>query len=109
MANGHKVIPFEDVLQHGSNDIMVCTAAQANDAVLVAFDKDMKTLAKRWGVGAERFKRLNLIRFSCKKPMGVERLKQAMSLIEHEWQISDAKAARRLFVEIGTDVIRTYR
>ena len=30
-------------------------------------------------------------------------------LIEHEWQHSEEKVARRLYVEIGLQYLRTYR
>jgi hypothetical protein len=38
-----------------------------------------------------------------------ELVKAAMSLIEHEWLYSADQADRRLFMEIGSDVIRTFR
>ena len=88
---------------------MVCAAAQANDAILVAFDHDMKQLAQRYGIGSGRFKRLCLIKFLCPEPMAAKRLEQAMSLIEHEWLVSSEKVARRLFVEVGKQFLRTNR
>jgi hypothetical protein len=33
----------------------------------------------------------------------------AMSFVEHEWKISDAKAARRLYIEIGKHFLKTNR
>jgi hypothetical protein len=32
-----------------------------------------------------------------------------MSFIEHEWAITRQKAARRLWIDIGTHYLRTYR
>jgi predicted nuclease of predicted toxin-antitoxin system len=106
---GHEAILLEKVVKLGSEDVLVCTAAVHNEAILVAFDKDMKQLAKQHGIGQERFKRLSLIRFECSETMAAERLSFAMSLIEHEWRISNEKAARRLHVVIGTHVLRSYR
>ena len=80
-----------------------------DDRILVAHDGDMKGLAKRHGVTNGRFKSLSLLKLSCSEPRAVDRLRQAMSLIEHEWQVSQQKRARRLYVEIGTEVIRTFR
>jgi len=40
--NGHEALLLKDVLQSGSADVLVCKAAIANDAVLVACDRDMK-------------------------------------------------------------------
>ena len=45
--HGHTLIPFDDVVVRGSRDELVCMAAEANDALLVAFDNDMKQLARR--------------------------------------------------------------
>lgn len=108
-SHGHEIIPFEEIVRRGSVDTLVCSAAQANEAILVAFDSDMREIAKRHGIAHDRFSRLNLIKFTCPEPMAHKRLDFAMSLIEHEWLVSDAKTARRLFVEIGMHVIRTYR
>jgi hypothetical protein len=103
------VIHFDAALMPGSPDVLVARTAEANDAILIALDGDMKLLAKRAGIGGGRFKRLSLRKLSCREPVAAKRVEQAMSPIETEWTISDAKAARRLFVEIGNDVIKTFR
>lgn len=92
-------------------DPIVCAAAIANDAILVAVDADMKRLARRYGATPTtgRFESLNLIWIGCNGPLASKRAEQAMSLIEHEWKFSAAKAARRLWIEIGPHHIRTYR
>ena len=90
---------------------MVCIAAEANDALLVAFDNAMKQLARRHGVTPARFKRRNLLKFECEEPNAAGRLEAAMSLLEHEWDVSRGSggASRRLFVVIGKQVLRTHR
>jgi predicted nuclease of predicted toxin-antitoxin system len=108
-GEGHTVIRLRDSITVGSSDPLVCIAAEANDAILVAHDGDMKGLAKRHGVTNGRFKSLSLLKLSCSEPRAVDRLRQAMSLIEHEWQVSQQKRARRLYVEVSTEVIRTFR
>lgn len=105
---GHTLIPFEDAVPRGSRDELVCAAAEANDALLVAFDNDMKQLARRHGVTPARFKQLSLLKFECEEPKAADRLAQAMSLVEHEWDIS-RRARSRLFVVIGKQVLRTHR
>jgi predicted nuclease of predicted toxin-antitoxin system len=107
--HGYELIPFTAVLQTGSPDVVVCRAAEANDAVLIAFDKDMKAIARRLGISGARFKRLNLIHFQCPEPQAANRLVEAISLIEHEWNWCQAKAARRIHISIGSQVIRTFR
>lgn len=108
-GEGHFVILLRDSITTGSKDPLVCVAAEANDAILVAHDADMRGLAKRYGVTNGRFKRLSLIKLSCPEPRAVDRLREALSLIEHEWEVSKTMAARRLFVEVSKDVIRTMR
>jgi hypothetical protein len=76
---------------------------------LVAFDNDMKQLARRHGVTPARFKRLALLKFECEEPKAADRLEQAMSLLEHEWAVSLQPAMPRLFVIIGKQTLRSYR
>ena len=107
--HGHEVIPFEEAVQRGARDELVCAAAEANAALLVAFDNDMKQAARRQGIGSTRFKRLNLLKFTCSEPMAARRLAEAMSLIEHEWTHAEQATGRRVYVEISTHVLRTFR
>lgn len=51
--HGHEVIPFDDVLTPGSADELVCAAAEANNALLVAYDNDMKQYVRRRGAKAQ--------------------------------------------------------
>lgn len=84
--------------------------SEENEAILVALDADMRKLARRRGVGKNRFRRLSLIKLSCRESRAAERVRLAMSLIEHEWQVGIQQASdRRLFVEIGDSFIRTER
>lgn len=109
-SHGHIVIHYRDVLIDGAKDEVVCATALENSAILVAVDGDMKRLPKRYGAPqAERFNGLSIIRLCCNETLASKRLDQAMSLIEHEWQYREAKAARRLWVEIGPHSIRTHR
>jgi predicted nuclease of predicted toxin-antitoxin system len=108
-AHGHEIILFDDIVKRGSDDALVCAAVQANQAILVALDGDMKHIARQRGISQERFKRLSLIKLCCPEPMAHKRLELAMSFIEHEWNVSAVKLARRLFVDVGTHVLRTYR
>ncbi len=77
--------------------------------ILVAADHDMKTIAKAQGIGNERFKSLHLVKLSCRKPEAAEKIRLAMSLIEHEWQHNAITNGQRMWVEIGSMVIRVVR
>jgi predicted nuclease of predicted toxin-antitoxin system len=107
--HGHEVIYLKDAIQRGSPDTLVSATAQANNAILVAFDSDMKQIARDHGVSNSRFVKLSLIKFSCSEPMAVKRLTLAMSLIEHEWRLDQENNKRRIFIEIGKSYIRTHR
>jgi predicted nuclease of predicted toxin-antitoxin system len=112
LANrGHEVIRHRDVLPEKTPDPVVAATALANDAVLVAIDHDMTQLAQRYGVKSptDRFARLNLILICCNEVLASKRLEHAISLIEHEWELSQQKASRRMWIEIGPHYIRTNR
>ncbi len=100
---------MQDAMARGSPDTLVAEIALRNQAVLVAMDRDMRQIAKRGGIGVQRFKRLHLLQFRCKEAQSIHRARGAASLIELEWEISEAKAARRFWVEIGDAYIRTHR
>jgi predicted nuclease of predicted toxin-antitoxin system len=92
----------------GSADPIVSVYAIESESILVALDGDMKKLAQSRGIGAGRFRSLNLLKLSCPEPTAANRIKEALSLIEHEWRIGEG-SVRRLFVEIQPTVIRTVR
>ncbi len=107
----HLTILHREVLAEKTPDDVVATTALQNDAILVAIDPDMKSFPKRFWIshGSSRFANLNIIRICCNETQAEHRISQAMSLIEHEWSVSEEKAARRLWVEIGPRHIRTNR
>jgi hypothetical protein len=109
MATGHQVAFLNKTIARGSSDQLVCVLADINDAVLVAIDGDMKRIAQGHGVGSRRFLRLGLIKLSCREPDAAARVSAAMSLIEHEWTVTEGKQGRRIFVEISDTVMRTFR
>ena len=111
MARGHTVIFHRDVLAEKTPDEVVAATALANDAILVAIDRDMRQIARRYGIGhgSDRFGRLSLIHLCCDEVQAAKRLGQAMSFIEHEWNISLQKVARRMWVDIDLHFLRTHR
>ena len=102
------MIFLDEAIRRGSSDPLVCKAAEQNDAILVACDRDMRQLAKRNGIAQGRFKKLSLLLIE-NPPTAVPRLKEAMSPIEHEWKVSQRKQARRMHVSVSKSVIRTHR
>jgi hypothetical protein len=108
-AQGHHVICARDAIVSGSPDLLVWAAAFANEAILVSFDGDMRSIARHYGVGVNRYRRLSMIKISCRESRAVERLRAAMSLIAHEWHNNAGTVGRRLHIEIGTTMIKTNR
>ena len=109
--NDHHVIYYRDVLPEKIADQVVCATALARDAILVGTDRDMKEFPRRFGVApnSDRFKRLSIVRVCCNETLASKRVEQEMTLIEHEWIVSEEKVARRLWVDVGAHHIRTNR
>jgi predicted nuclease of predicted toxin-antitoxin system len=108
--HGYAVIRLREKTAPDSPDSLVAAVAEANNAVLVTMDGDFKAIAARTGIGQRRYRRLSLIRFEkCRESKAAIRLKSALSLIEHEWAVSNAEADRRMFVVITGAAIRTHR
>jgi predicted nuclease of predicted toxin-antitoxin system len=106
---GHEVTYLNRTSARASTDHLVCKIADITDAVLIALDGDMKRIAQSHGIGAAKYLKLGLIKLSCREPTAARRVKSAMSLIEHEWAHGESNPHRRIFVEIGDRVIRTFR
>ena len=110
-SRGHRVIRHGDVLESGSTDDQVAVAAIVANAILLAVDRDMRLLVRRYASPnrLERFKRLHLIFVGCKETLAPHRLEQAMTLIEHEWTIACDKAARRMWISIEAHQMVSHR
>lgn len=109
-SEGFEVIYLENKIAKGSTDTLVAAVSEANNAVLVAFDSDFKSIAQRTGIGQRRFRTLSLLRFEkCRESRAPERLKKALTLIQHEWAFGNGENDRRMFVVITQNAIRTHR
>jgi hypothetical protein len=106
---GHEVILLRQILPTNSPDPVVASVAEINEAILVSFDKDFRSLAPRIGIGQQRFRKLSRIGFRCDEPQAAQRLKIALPLIEFEWTAAQETPDKRMIVEIGPTYIRTIR
>ena len=109
VSEGHEVIYLEDALAKGSSDQLVATSAQENEAVLIAFDGDMKKLAQGYGVSKSRYKTLSIIKMNCDEPSAAIRIHKELYLIESEWERNNHSGKRRLFVEIFQTAVKIWR
>ncbi len=108
--HGYTIIRLREKTAPDSPDTLVAAVAEANNAVLVTSDGDFKSIARRTGIGQRRYRRLSLIRFErCRESKAALRLKSALSLIEHEWEVGSGSRDRRMFIVITAESIRTYR
>jgi predicted nuclease of predicted toxin-antitoxin system len=108
--NGLDVILLREKTAPDSPDTLVAAVAEANNAILVTMDGDFKSIASRTGIGHRRYRKLSLVRFEkCREAMAADRLREALSLIEHEWAYGGGKKDRRMFVVITAETIRTHR
>lgn len=110
-ARGHTVINHSDVLSPGASDRLVCATAIMNSAILVAVDRDMKQMAKRFGTSEKggRYGRMNLLFLNCSGLIAPKRAEHLMSFIEHEWRVTCEKSARTMWIDIGPHYFRSYR
>ena len=108
---GHQVIYHRDVLPERTPDIAVAITALENSAIPVGFDNDLRQIAQKYGAPSRggRLARLSLLKFACEETQAPSCLKQAMSLIEADWIYCSLKLARRMWIEIGSHHIKSYR
>ena len=108
----HEVQRLRDSIAPDSPDTLVAAVAESNEAILVTLDAGFKQINSRHGIGRSRYRHLSMVRFEkCRESVTAKRLDEAMSLIQHEWEISHNKSGsqRRLNVVITKDTIRTHR
>ena len=109
-AQGYEVDRLREKIATNSPDTLVAAISEAYKAVLITFDSDFKTLAKREGIGRRQFRTLSTIRFErCRESQAADRIRTAMTLIEHEWNAGVGNRDRRMFIVITSDSIRTHR
>jgi len=106
---GHEVIFLRERLAKDAPDPLVAAFTEMSGAVLVSLDHHFDALAPRAHVGRRRFAKLSRIGLKCAEPQAAARIKAALSLIEHEWQLAQTRSDKRMIVEIVTTAIRTIR
>jgi predicted nuclease of predicted toxin-antitoxin system len=107
---GHKVTRLRDVMLPDSSDPVIAVACSTSGHVLVTHDNDFRGggAAKRLGLSRREYRtKLHRIQMRCEEPRSARRIKDAMSLIEHEWQLLDG--TRPIDIEIRDGVIRIMR
>src|SRR4051794_17915049 len=85
---GHDVVRHSKLFAPGTADHLIAATAITNNAVLIAVDRDMAQLARRFGGarGSPKYPRLHLLLIRCNPVMASKRVDQALGFIEHEWR-----------------------
>lgn len=109
VASSHEVIVLKDAIAADAPDPVVALTAAENDAILLSFDKDFRAIAGRLGVSHNRLRKLSRVQMRCKGPAGARRLQDALSLIQHEWDVAQSKSDKRIFIEVLDLGIKTVR
>jgi predicted nuclease of predicted toxin-antitoxin system len=108
--SGYEVVRLRQKTAPSAPDALVAAVAEANSAILVTNDRDFKAIVSRTGIGQRRFRSLSLIRFEkCREARMASRIRQFISLIEHEWGVGGGERDRRMFIVICDSVVRSHR
>lgn len=108
LSAGHVLTRLRDVMDTTSADPVIGVACARGGQVLVTHDKDFRTLAKRLQITQREYhKSLHRILMRCPEPKSAQRMKEALSIIEFEWQW--VKPDRPMVIEIGDQFIKVCR
>jgi predicted nuclease of predicted toxin-antitoxin system len=109
-GRGHVVIHVRDILPVDSSDPLVATVSEEDNSVLVSCDRDFKLIAPRIPKGKRsRFRKLSRVSLECSEPQAVQRVQEAMSFIESEYQLAQTKPDKRMIIVIQTNGMKTLR
>jgi hypothetical protein len=108
LAAGHELTRLRQVMPHNSEDKSVAAACVMSGLVLVSFDNDFNGIAERLNMSQTAARGLHRIDMQCFEPDGASRIRDAMSLIEHEWRYAKILGIP-LLVQIGKNHIRVRR
>jgi predicted nuclease of predicted toxin-antitoxin system len=109
-AHGHEVMHVRDILAVDSSDQLVAAVSELDATILVSCDSDFKLIAPRIPIGRRaRFRKLSRISIECTQPQAAVRVEEAMSFIEAEFDISQRKRDKRMFIVIQKNGLKTLR
>lgn len=105
LQSGHDLRRLRDCMLPDSKDPEVAAFCAREGLVLVTHDRDFNGIAAKL---KSRGETLHRVRLTCFEPNAAERLRVAISLIEHEWGIA-LRDDHSLTVEVGDRLILTRR
>lgn len=109
-GRGHQVTLVRDILPTDSPDPLIAAVSEEVGAILVSCDRDFRQIAPRIPKGKRaRFQKLSRISLECNETIAAVRVTDAMSFIEAEWEIAQARADKRMIVVIQNSGMKTQR
>lgn len=106
---GHSVRRLSSVLPVDASDDLVAATALAASEILVTHDQHFRISPEKLGTMLKRHPGLSVIHLACAEPAAAARLKDAMSLLEHEWTHAHTRGSGVMRVEIRSLLIRIAR
>jgi len=105
---GHQITRLREVMPTNTEDQVIEVACSRAGHVLVTHDSDFRTTAKRLGITRRQYQhKLHRVQLRCEEPRSARRVREAMSLIEHEWAC--LQEGRPMVIEIRDELIRIVR
>jgi predicted nuclease of predicted toxin-antitoxin system len=107
VAANHTLTRLRECMSPDSDDKLIAVTCARSGQVLVSHDNDFKEITKR--LQLTRFKNsLHRIDLKCSGPVAAGRMRDVLSLIEHEWFHARLLGIPML-VTVGSDWIRVRR
>lgn len=107
---GHEVIRAKEKVPEGTPDPIVARVAEDLSAILLTDDADFRTIvARRQDAQKRRFRKLSRVHLACKHSQALNRLAAAVTLVEFEYEVAQARSDKRMIIEIKPTLIRTLR
>lgn len=97
-------------MPEGTPDPIVAKVSEDLTAILLTDDADFNTIVARRMEGQKRrFRKLSRLHMACKHSRALDRIAAAITLIEFEYEIAQARKDKRMIVEVKPTLIRTLR
>lgn len=109
-SHGYTCKSIREFIPAGSDDMLVAKVAENRNAILVSHDGDFKAISPKIPDGQKtRFRKLSRIHLNCKEFDAQKRVKAAISLISHEYEIALKANDPRMHLVIGASYLKSSR
>lgn len=109
-AEKHDVVRLRECMAPDSSDPVVAIACVESSRVLISHDKDFKSISKRLSLTKRKCRQLHRIALHCKEPNAARRMKEAMTVIESEWErVCSGNGKYQMIIEVSEVSIRIMR